>query len=79
MTERMLRRPAVEARTGLSRSTLYAMMAEGRFPLPVKLGLRAVGAPGSRVCRQGRAASGISPGDAQHDGSGLRASHGLWA
>ncbi len=43
MTDQILRRPAVEARTGLSRSTIYAMMAEGRFPKPVRLGKRAVG------------------------------------
>ena len=45
MTERILRRPEVEARTGLSRSTLYAQMAEGTFPKPVLLGKRAVGWP----------------------------------
>jgi prophage regulatory protein len=39
----ILRRPAVEQTTGLSRSTLYAMMAEDAFPKPVKLGKRAVG------------------------------------
>ena len=43
MPERILRRPDVEARTGLSRSTLYAMMAEGEFPQPIRLGKRAVG------------------------------------
>ena len=43
MAERILKRPEVEARTALSRSTLYAMMAEGQFPKPVKLGARAVG------------------------------------
>jgi prophage regulatory protein len=43
MPNTVLRRPAVEARTGLSRSTLYAMMARGEFPQPVRLGLRAVG------------------------------------
>ncbi len=43
MTQRILRRPEVEARTGLSRSTLYAQMAEGTFPTPVALGKRAVG------------------------------------
>jgi len=43
MTERILRRREVEARTGLSRSTLYAQMAEGTFPRPVRLGKRAVG------------------------------------
>lgn len=43
MAERVLRRPEVEARTGLSRSTLYSMMAEGEFPQSVRLGKRAVG------------------------------------
>lgn len=39
----IFRRPDVERITGLSRSTLYAMMAEGDFPKPVRLGKRAVG------------------------------------
>jgi prophage regulatory protein len=43
MAERILKRLTVEDRTGLSRSTIYAMMAEGRFPKPIKIGLRAVG------------------------------------
>lgn len=43
MPERVLRRTEVEARTGLSRSTLYSMMAKGKFPAAIKLGLRAVG------------------------------------
>ena len=43
MTERILRRPKVEDRTGRSRSSIYAGMAEGSFPQPVKLGTRAVG------------------------------------
>lgn len=43
MSERICRLPAVKAQTGLSRSTLYALMAEGRFPKPMKLGERAVG------------------------------------
>lgn len=33
----LLRLPAVLARTGLSRSTLLALVAAGRFPLPVSL------------------------------------------
>lgn len=37
------RRPDVETLVGLSRSTIYAMIAEGTFPKPVKLGKRAVG------------------------------------
>jgi prophage regulatory protein len=39
----ILRRPEVEARTGLSRSTIYAWMKVGTFPKPVKLGARLVG------------------------------------
>lgn len=39
----ILRRKQVEARTGLSRSTLYAYIAAGQFPAPVALGARAVG------------------------------------
>ena len=31
------------ARTGLSRSTIYVRLDEGRFPRPVSLGARAVG------------------------------------
>ena len=49
MAERILRRPEVETRIGLSRSTIYAMMAEGRFPKPVRLGRRAVGWPESTI------------------------------
>jgi prophage regulatory protein len=43
MTETILRRPEVEKRSGLSRSTIYLYMTEGRFPRPVRLGKRAVG------------------------------------
>jgi len=43
MHDRILRRPDVEARTGLSRSTIYLLMARGEFPKPVKLSSRAVG------------------------------------
>ncbi len=42
MTDILLRRPEVEARTGLSRSTLYDWMKRGEFPQPVKLGTRIV-------------------------------------
>ena len=38
---RLLRRPEVEARTGLSRSELYRRIRMGTFPRPVKLGERA--------------------------------------
>ena len=49
MAARILRRPAVETLTGLSRSTIYAMMSEGSFPKPVRLGKRAVGWPESVI------------------------------
>ena len=37
MIERIYRRPDVEAMTGLSRSTIYAMMADDTFPTPAVL------------------------------------------
>jgi prophage regulatory protein len=39
----ILRLPQVEAMTGLKRSSLYAAIAEGRFPRQIQLGPRAVG------------------------------------
>ncbi|MCK0102352.1 AlpA family transcriptional regulator [Pseudohalocynthiibacter sp. F2068] len=42
MVEHHLRRPAVEAATGLSRSTIYDMMNKGEFPRPIRIGRRAV-------------------------------------
>lgn len=39
----ILRRKQVEARTGLSRSTIYNRLQEGTFPKPVNLGPRSVG------------------------------------
>jgi len=39
----ILRRKQVEARVGLTRSTIYRRIAERTFPSPVSLGLRAVG------------------------------------
>jgi prophage regulatory protein len=43
MVTAILRLPAVKARTGLSRSTIYLRVSEGTFPTPVSLGGRAVG------------------------------------
>lgn len=45
----ILRRKQVEARTGLSRSTIYLKIKEGSFPRPIKLGERAVGWLGNEV------------------------------
>jgi len=39
---KFLRRPQVERLTGLSRSSIYAMVADGSFPKQVKVGRRAV-------------------------------------
>ncbi|MCE8520825.1 AlpA family transcriptional regulator [Ruegeria pomeroyi] len=43
MASKILRRPEVEARLGLSRSTIYDWMKEGKFPAPIALGKRMVG------------------------------------
>jgi len=41
----------VEALTGLARSTLYALMAKGQFPRPVKLTGKAVAWPESKIAQ----------------------------
>ena len=43
MPKKILRLPIVLDRTGLSRSTVYQRVTEGKFPRPVSLGARAVG------------------------------------
>ena len=40
---RVLRRPEVEDRTALARSTLYSMIKKGDFPEPIRLGANSVG------------------------------------
>ena len=40
--EKHMRRPAVQAITGLSRSSIYDMMSKGEFPRPIRIGKRAV-------------------------------------
>lgn len=45
----LLRLPAVLGRVPLSRSSLYAEMAAGRFPKPVKLSDRIVAWPAEEV------------------------------
>ena len=39
----VLRRRQVEARTGLGRSSLYALIANGQFPAPIRLSANTVG------------------------------------
>ena len=41
--DRILRLPDVKARTGLSRSSIYAYIKEGKFPKHIALGERSVG------------------------------------
>ena len=45
----ILRRKQVQAESGYSRSTIYLRIAEGLWPKPVSLGVRAVGWPASEV------------------------------
>lgn len=51
MTEndRLLRREEVEAQTGLSCSAIYRLMRQGAFPIPIKIGSRAVRWPQSEL------------------------------
>ena len=42
MTDQLLRRPEVERRIGLARSSIYRMMEAGEFPRPIRIGRRAV-------------------------------------
>lgn len=49
MNDAILRRKAVQQLTGLSASTLYAYIADGLFPAPVRLGRRSVGWPTSSI------------------------------
>ena len=49
MDDRLLRREEVESRVGLKRSSIYREMRAGRFPLPIKVGPRAVRWPASEI------------------------------
>ena len=41
--DRLLRWPAVRARTGLSRTTVWRLVRAGSFPSPVRLSANAIG------------------------------------
>jgi prophage regulatory protein len=56
----ILRMPATKKATGLSRSTLYRMIAAGEFPEAAKIGAQAVGWPLS-VINAWRVARGLPP------------------
>ncbi len=43
LNRKICRLPKVMARTGLSQSTIYALIDKGKFPSQVNLGPRAVG------------------------------------
>ena len=48
-TTSLLRLPVVRARTGLSRSSIYARVAAGTFPRPIAIGPRAVAWPSDAI------------------------------
>jgi len=57
----LLRMPAVVRHTGLSRSTIYRLMAIRHFPVPVKLARRAVGWRKSDVDQWSRTLPPVPP------------------
>ena len=62
---RVLRLPRVQARTGLSRSTIYGRAAAGSFPKPVRLGVGAIGWIESEIDAWIREQIGTSRGEAK--------------
>ena len=48
-TDRLLRLSEVQARCGISRSSVYRMMRVGAFPEPLRVGERAVRWPESEI------------------------------
>ncbi len=47
--QRFVRLPEVMRMSGLSKPSVYRLMAEGEFPRPVKIGLRSVAWPKSDI------------------------------
>jgi prophage regulatory protein len=45
-SQKLMRRPAVEERTGLKKTTIYKLIRAGDFPKPIQL----TGAPGKSRC-----------------------------
>ena len=48
-TQVIRRLPLVKQNTGLSRSTIYLLIKQGKFPAPIQLAPRAVGWVGSEI------------------------------
>lgn len=48
-TGQLLRLPSVENKTGLSKSEIYRRIKAGTFPVPIKLGARAVAWPAAQI------------------------------
>ncbi len=48
-SDRLLTRAEVEVRVGLSRSAIYRAMRAGEFPVPLRIGSRAVRWPQSEI------------------------------
>jgi prophage regulatory protein len=48
--ERIMRRREVQQTTGLSRSSLYRLVAAGSFPTPIQLSTNAVGWLATEIC-----------------------------
>ena len=65
-TDRLLHRREVEQRVGLATSTLYRLMRAHQFPVPLKIGAKAVRWPASEIERwlseRPRATGASTPG-----------------
>lgn len=58
---RIERLPAVIARTGLGRSSIYAAIKRGEFPTPIQLSARAIGFIADEIDAWIEARAGLRP------------------
>ena len=70
-TPQIVKRPEVEAATGLSRSSIYRLVAAGEFPRPILLGSRAARSR-SVGWRADEIAAWIEQRTAERDGKGAQ-------
>lgn len=49
MSQALLRLPAVSARVGFGRSSIYAKVKKGEFPAPIQIGARVVAWPSAEI------------------------------